>query len=391
MSSSSPIDHSPAETMAETSTAQDSQDEEERRQKQARKDLVCQVFTLSWQHPIWQNLKKLVLRNLAHDMHRRITKLDETWAFSGLVSHPLPSMEYLDIAGNGSQGLTPAIFATLVSKHPRGHGEERTGNLIRNQLSLIHVLSTWLGSESLQKLVLCHAPKQSYLKWNYNPSRCYCNSPTCRAPGKTGPTLCWSCPLTRCPLGPHPVLTVLTCSKESREEKEYSSAATAGKAAATGASSSSSSRRLQITWTNCWSLNHPNTSLKDTGLSDRVTLLRRSLCKHEHEPMNDDRQPAPMEDDCQHVLFTSDDAEDASRQEVRRREAKERNQNKPKKKGKRRAHQDPLTSDLYAHPFFGYIRWNNAWLVPLQPGEGLGSGSLLVPIANRAARRRSMH
>ncbi|XP_076440878.1 uncharacterized protein LOC143280170 [Babylonia areolata] len=137
-------------------------------------------------------LKKICLSCLHENMQPLAVRSDD-WPFLGLLRNPLPCLQQLDISGNGSRGLSPTMFASLLEKHPRLHTlsvdsevqvslilairqnrqicdvmeregvfrefdgiiQNGVGHLVSGQTDLDQVLEAWLASPNLTHLTLC--------------------------------------------------------------------------------------------------------------------------------------------------------------------------------------------------------------------------------------------
>ncbi|XP_076472347.1 uncharacterized protein LOC143301827 [Babylonia areolata] len=130
-------------------------------------------------------LVKISLRGLSNYSYPLAAR-SVSWPFVGLLRNPLPHLQHLDIR-SGSGGLSPAMFTSLLEKHPRLHTLSldagptvdflhHFGNrylryhrnrfhiitpvgvfcnhLILQQTDLDEVLEAWLSSPSLMNLTL---------------------------------------------------------------------------------------------------------------------------------------------------------------------------------------------------------------------------------------------
>ncbi|XP_076472350.1 uncharacterized protein LOC143301828 isoform X2 [Babylonia areolata] len=65
-------------------------------------------------------LVKISLRGLSNYSYPLAAR-SVSWPFVGLLRNPLPHLQHLDLTRNGSGGLSPAMFTSLLEKHPRLH------------------------------------------------------------------------------------------------------------------------------------------------------------------------------------------------------------------------------------------------------------------------------
>ncbi|XP_076472351.1 uncharacterized protein LOC143301828 isoform X3 [Babylonia areolata] len=63
-------------------------------------------------------LVKISLRGLSNYSYPLAAR-SVSWPFVGLLRNPLPHLQHLDLTRNGSGGLSPAMFTSLLEKHPR--------------------------------------------------------------------------------------------------------------------------------------------------------------------------------------------------------------------------------------------------------------------------------